>query len=55
MDSIYIFKTKFAKDKWRNGQECKIIKYYGDGMLLVSFLSDGAVLKIYDTELEEKL
>ena len=54
MDSIYIFKTKFAKDKRRNGQECKVIKDYGNGMLLISFLSDGSVLKIYDTELEGK-
>lgn len=45
-----IFKTKFADDCGRNGEEVKVLKYAGHNMYLIEF-KDGKQLTVYDTEL----
>ena len=45
-----IFKTKFAEDYDRNGQEVKVLNYVGHNMYLIEF-KDGKQLTVYDTEL----
>jgi hypothetical protein len=52
MGTLYVFRTKFAKDLKLNGQKCYVTKDYGNGMLQVKFVSTGVVRKIYNTELE---
>ena len=50
----YIFRTKFACDKNRNGEKVVILKNIGEDMLLVRFVKDNTEKKIYNTELEEE-
>lgn len=50
----YIFNTKFASDKYRNGEKVIIIKEYGNGQLLIRFLKDKKELKVYDHEIREQ-
>lgn len=45
-----IFKTKFAEDYDRNGQEVTILDYVGNNMYSIQF-NDGKRLTVYDTEL----
>lgn len=52
--TVYIFNTKFACDKNRNGEKCIILKDYNNGQLLIEFLKDKKQLKIYDTELMDR-
>lgn len=50
----YIFNTKFASDEDRNGQECELVKDYGNGQILIKFTKDGKELKVYDNEIKLK-
>ena len=45
-----IFKTKFADDYARNGQEVTVLNYVGHDMYLIEF-KDGVQLTVYNTEL----